>query len=78
MTELAEKIRSEMMSLSPQDRAELAYLLLQSLEGDGESEPEVERAWDAELARRAEEIRSGKVVGKPAAQVFAELREKRS
>ena len=35
-------------------------------------------AWDAELARRAEEIKSGKAIGIPAAQVFAELREKYS
>jgi hypothetical protein len=33
----------------------------------------VEADWDAELTRRANEIRSGTIVGKPADQVFAEL-----
>jgi hypothetical protein len=35
-----------------------------------------EAAWDAELQRRAAEIEEAQVIGKPAAQVFAELREK--
>ena len=37
-----------------------------------------EAAWDVELARRADEIKSGKAEGEPAAIVFAELREKYS
>ena len=39
---------------------------------------EDEDAWDAELARRAEEIRSGQAQGEPAEQVLAELRKKYS
>jgi putative addiction module component (TIGR02574 family) len=34
--------------------------------------------WEAELARRAEEIRSGQAQGVPAEQVLAELRKKYS
>jgi putative addiction module component (TIGR02574 family) len=45
-----------------------------SLEPDSDADAEV--AWDAELDRRAAEIRAGEVVGKPADQVFAELRER--
>ncbi len=70
-------MRSELISLSPADRAEPADALLQSLEGESEIAAAVERAWDAELARRGEEIRSGKAVGKPACQVLAELLGKR-
>lgn len=48
---------------------------------DGRSlEPEDEgigEAWDAELSRRVAEIRDGKVIGKPADQVFMELRRRR-
>jgi putative addiction module component (TIGR02574 family) len=46
--------------------------LVQELETG--SEAEVDEAWDAELARREAEIRSGIVRGKPAEQVFAEIR----
>jgi putative addiction module component (TIGR02574 family) len=43
---------------------------------DEDADPEAE--WDAELARRVEEIRTGKAVGEPAEEVFAKLREKYS
>jgi len=43
-----------------------------------EKDEDYEAAWDAELARRVADIESGRVIGKPAAQVFAELREKYS
>lgn len=73
MTETVQKLKEQVTMLTPEERADLAYFLLQSLD---EEEEGAEAAWDAVLARRAEEIRSGKVVGKPAAQVFAELRAK--
>jgi putative addiction module component (TIGR02574 family) len=75
MTQL-EKPKSEAAILSTQEKAELAFFLLQSL--DKQAEADVEPTWDAELARRAAEIASGKVVGKPAAEVFARLQEKYS
>ncbi|WP_435021317.1 addiction module protein [Tundrisphaera sp. TA3] len=37
---------------------------------------EVEKAWDVELARRVEDIESGRVAGEPADQVFADLRKR--
>ncbi|MGP0068931.1 MAG: addiction module protein [Isosphaeraceae bacterium] len=67
--------KAELSGLSEQERAELAQFLLDTLDG---IDVDVEAAWDAELARRAEEIRSGTASGKPADQVFAELREKHS
>jgi hypothetical protein len=49
------------------------------LEHVGEEEQtEVDAAWEAELCCRSAEIESGLVIGKPAAQVFAELCEKYS
>jgi len=36
-----------------------------------------EEAWDPELARRVADLRSGKAVGKPAEQLFEELRRER-
>ena len=76
MTETAEKIKSELSRLSLQERAELAYFLIHSL--DEEVNADAEAAWDAELAQRTEEIKSGKAVGEPADKVFAEIREKYS
>jgi putative addiction module component (TIGR02574 family) len=76
MTPTAESLKSSLARLSHEDRAELAYFLIQSL-GEGE-DADAEAAWDAELARRLAEIKSGKEQGEPAAKVFAELREKYS
>jgi len=65
-----------LQQLSPQDRAELAAYLIDSLD-EGE-DPDAEAAWEAELGRRAEEIRSGNAPGEPAPEVFARLRARSS
>jgi putative addiction module component (TIGR02574 family) len=67
-------LKSEVGKLSSQERAELAHFLLSSL--DPHVDPDAEAAWDAELARREAEIDSGKIIGRPAADVFARLHEK--
>ena len=41
-----------------------------------DEEAEIQRAWEAELKRRWEEMESGRVVGEPTESVFAELRKK--
>jgi hypothetical protein len=51
----------------------LASFLIESLEGRDE---DAEAAWDTELARRGQQIRSGNVAGIPAEKVFADLRAK--
>ncbi len=76
MSATAEKIRGELVALSPEERAELAHFLIRSL--DGAADSDAEQAWDAELSRRADEIRSGTATGQPAEEVFAELRAKHS
>lgn len=53
----AETIRQEALSLPVQERAELAELLLSSL--DALSEVEIEQLWLQEAARRAEEMDRG-------------------
>jgi putative addiction module component (TIGR02574 family) len=73
MAETLEHLKQELGTLTAQERAELAHFLISSL--DEEADPEAEAAWEAELARRVSEIKSGKVSGKPAAQVFGELRQ---
>jgi putative addiction module component (TIGR02574 family) len=73
MSATLDQIKAQCSELTAQDRAELAYHLLQSLEGE---EDGVEAAWHAEVRRRTEEIRAGRVKGKPASEVFAAVREK--
>ncbi len=76
MTALAEKLKPQLTTLSPADRAELASYLLESL--DGPADPGAAQAWEAELIRRAEEVRSGRAQGRPAHEVFADLRKRHS
>lgn len=68
-----EAYKSQLEKLSREERAELAYFLLSSLEP---SEEGAATAWNTEISRRVAEIRSRKANGKPAEQVFAELRER--
>jgi putative addiction module component (TIGR02574 family) len=74
-TPALEQMKTQLALFTVQERAELAHFLIQSLGEKGES---VEAAWEAEAARRLEEIKAGQVVGKPAAQMFDELRAKHS
>lgn len=53
------EILRDATELSEADRATLAGLLIESLEG--EPDPEVDAAWLAEIARRVTEIEAGTV-----------------
>ena len=55
-----EKVRTEALNLSEAERAELAYNLVVSLDAPGD--PDAEKAWDAEIARRLSDIDSGTAV----------------
>ena len=72
MAQPMKQLRSELEQLSAKDRADLAYFLLGSLEPEDEG---VAAAWDVEVARRVDEIRSGRASGTPAEEVFAQLRQ---
>ena len=73
MTQTAERLKEEVLRLPTEDRAELAYCLIRSLDED---ESDLLAAWEAELERRWQEMESGKVASKSAETVFAELRKK--
>ena len=64
LTNLA--VAEEALSLSPAERADLAKLLIQSLESDGRSDAEIA----AELNRRLADLTSGKDSGLNFEQVF--------
>jgi len=73
MTEAVEQLKSQALSLSVPERADLAHFLLTSLEAEEEG---VQEAWQAEIDRRVAEIRNGSAVGRSADEVLAELRER--
>ena len=62
------------MQLPESDRAELARLLIESL--DEAEDTDVEAAWDAELEIRLKRIEEGKSRLRPAHDVLAEIRDK--
>lgn len=72
MTDPVAELSQRAKALAPEDRARLAEELLASLEG--ELEPQLDAAWDAELAKRIAEVDSGAVELVPADEVFARVR----
>ena len=72
-----EQVTEEVRELSPQDREQLLACLIRDLEPvENLSAAEIESAWDKEIARRLEEIDSGKVKAIPAEEVFARIQAK--
>ena len=65
-------LEEKVLRLSATQRARLARVLLESL--DGESDEDVEAAWAAEAKRRVQELRSGRVQGRTSAQVHSRIR----
>lgn len=86
MNQTLQQLKDASSGLPAPQRAELAHFLLQSLEPDDLAsvllppEPPQEEgwaeAWQEELSRRLDEIRSGKVVGVPAEEVLGRLQER--
>ena len=72
MSNLVEELSARAKTLSAEDRARLVEELLDSLHG--ESDTEVENAWDREIERRVAEIESGAVKLISAEEVHAEAR----
>jgi putative addiction module component len=68
-----EELTTKAMALPAEHRAELAELLIQSLEE--QDAREIKSAWLAEIRRRDQEIRAGVAVTRPADQVLREARE---
>lgn len=68
LAELSERARQ----LPPEERAQLAEGLLESLQEW--SSPEVEAAWDTEILKRIDQYERGDATLSPAADVFAEAR----
>jgi len=74
MTPQASEVLEKALALSAEERGALIDHLIESLD-DAPPEEGVEAAWDAEIKRRVDEIRSGKVKTIPGDQVLRELAE---
>jgi putative addiction module component (TIGR02574 family) len=71
-----DRLESELMALSVEDRARLAERLLASLDDSADEDPaEVERAWIEEAERRYQRYRMGEEPARPAEEVLARVRE---
>lgn len=71
-----EQLEAEALQLPEQARAELLGRLMRSLVDTPSMDGDVLDAWAEEAVRRDEEMDSGSVVGIPADEVFAELRNR--
>lgn len=63
MTREVQELLQKALSLPDNERAELAGTLIESL--DTTVDPDSDAAWQEEIARRASEVRSGKVATIP-------------
>ena len=68
---LVEELSRKALSLSPEERVQLAEKLLATVQ---KVDTEVEAAWDEEIKRRIAEIENGTAKLIPAEDVFAEVR----
>ena len=70
VSELLEKA----LALSSEERGQLIDRLVESLDGEP-ADPGAEAAWDEEIKRRVEDIRSGRVKTIPGEEVLREMAE---
>lgn len=72
MTHEVSELLQKALALSEQERAELASTLIDSL--DPITDDNVEAAWQEEISRRIEDLRSGKAKTVPWETVYKEVR----
>ena len=72
MSDLLNELAHRARELSPEERAQLAEVMLESLHGS--SPPDVATAWDLELDARIAAYERGESTLTPAKDVFAEAR----
>ena len=72
MTTQAKELTKQALTLTPEERIELAETLMTSV--DGFASPEIEAAWREEIDRRVRDFDEGRDKGVPSAEVFAKAR----
>lgn len=73
MATTLEQVTKQAMALPSESRAQLADLLIESLDGDELSQ--IEQLWVAEAKRRRDEVRSGTVNTVPGEEALREVRD---
>jgi putative addiction module component (TIGR02574 family) len=76
MTQDATELLKRALALSVEERAELAGSLLESLDGAHDDPEAVEAAWSEEIARRIENLDSGKAKTVPWEEVRQRISSK--
>ncbi|MGA7218022.1 MAG: addiction module protein [Candidatus Sulfotelmatobacter sp.] len=74
MTPQVSELLEKALALSPQERGLLIDRLVETLD-DEPAEAGVEAAWDEEIKRRVDDIRSGRVKTIPGERVLREMAE---
>ena len=76
MSTVAE-ILDHALQLDPADRGLIAHRLIVSLEADSarEDQSEIDAAWETEIRRRSDDLRSGRVQGIDGRESVARIRE---
>ena len=72
MSALLDELSKKAQSLAVEERAQLAQELLESVERD--ADPDVQAAWEAEIADRIAKYERGEAKLIPAEEVFAAAR----
>ena len=75
MSPEANELFEKALALSTEDRGAVAAYLIESLD-DGEPDLDVEEEWQHEVARRVEEIQSGKAEPVPLLEVKLRARKR--
>jgi putative addiction module component (TIGR02574 family) len=75
MTPQVSELLEKAMALSSEERGLLIDRLVESLD-DGPADAGVEAAWDEEIKRRVEDIRSGRVKTIPGERVLRGMRKR--
>jgi putative addiction module component (TIGR02574 family) len=74
MTDVASRLKDELLQLSEDDRLALARVLLESV-GPEDDVAEDEAAWIEELNRRSDDLAAGRATAQPFREAIEELRQ---
>jgi putative addiction module component (TIGR02574 family) len=75
-TTAVDLIEAQAMKLTAKERAELAERLWLSVQADAQADEGLDPVWEAEIARRMQQVDSGELVCRPWAEVMGALRAK--
>jgi putative addiction module component (TIGR02574 family) len=73
MSKRSDRLLEEALALTPEERADVAATLLESL--DEQEDDGVEEAWAREIERRIQDVESGRVKTVPWSEVRRRLRQ---